>query len=148
MRVLLDADAVSRGLRRVAGEILEHHRTGERLVLIGVRRGGVPLAEALARWLKELDGHEVLVGSVDITLYRDDAATALPSPRIGPSKIPCALDGLRVVLVDDVLQTGRRDICRGQTSPSPSPLLREMPPPVGIRCARTGRERGIVRRAL
>jgi pyrimidine operon attenuation protein/uracil phosphoribosyltransferase len=107
MRVLLDADAVSRGLRRVAGEILEHHRTGERLVLIGIRRGGVPLAEALARWFKELDGHDFPVGSVDITLYRDDAATALPSPRIGPSKVPCALDGLRVVLVDDVLQTGR-----------------------------------------
>ncbi len=107
MRVLLDADAVSRGLRRVAGEILEHHRTGERLVLVGVRRGGVPLALALARWLKDLDGHELSVGSVDITLYRDDAATALPSPRIGPSEIPCALDGLRVVLVDDVLFTGR-----------------------------------------
>jgi pyrimidine operon attenuation protein/uracil phosphoribosyltransferase len=107
MRVLLDAEAVSRGLRRVAGEILEHHRAGEHLVLVGIRRGGVPLANALASWLKEFDGHDFPVGSVDITLYRDDAATALPSPRIGPSKVPCSLDGLRVVLVDDVLYTGR-----------------------------------------
>jgi pyrimidine operon attenuation protein/uracil phosphoribosyltransferase len=107
MRVLLDADSVARGMRRMAGEILEHHRRSERLVLVGVRRGGVPVAAALAQWLKELDGHDFPVGTVDITLYRDDAATALPNPRIGPSELPCALDGVRVLLVDDVLFTGR-----------------------------------------
>jgi pyrimidine operon attenuation protein/uracil phosphoribosyltransferase len=107
MRVLLDSDGVSRGLRRVAGEIVERHRGTEGLVLIGVRRGGVPLARELARWIKELEGHDVPVGSVDITLYRDDAATALPNPRIGPSEVPCTLDAKRVVIVDDVVFTGR-----------------------------------------
>ncbi len=107
MRELLDFDAVSRGLRRVAGQIVERQRGAEGLVLIGVRRGGEPLAREIARWIRELEGREVPVGSVDITLYRDDAATALPNPRIGPSKIPCSLEGKRVVLVDDVVFTGR-----------------------------------------
>jgi pyrimidine operon attenuation protein/uracil phosphoribosyltransferase len=107
MRVLLDADSVSRGLRRVAGEIVERHRGTEGLVLIAVRRGGIPVADRIAYWIRELESREIPVGSVDITLYRDDAATALPNPRIGPSDIPCSLDGARVVLVDDVLFTGR-----------------------------------------
>jgi pyrimidine operon attenuation protein/uracil phosphoribosyltransferase len=107
MKVLLDPEGTSRGLRRVAGEIVERQRGAEGLVLIGVRRGGVPLARELAHWIRALEGHDVPVGSVDITLYRDDAATALPNPRIGPSEVPCALDGKRVVLVDDVVFTGR-----------------------------------------
>lgn len=107
MRVLLDNDGVSRGLRRVAGAIVERHRGTEGLVLIGIRRGGVPLAREIARWIRELEARDVPVGTVDITLYRDDAATALPNPRIGPSEIPCALEGKRVVIVDDVVYTGR-----------------------------------------
>jgi pyrimidine operon attenuation protein/uracil phosphoribosyltransferase len=107
MRVLLDADSVSRGLRRVAGEIVERHRGVEGLVLVAVRRGGIPVADRIAYWIRELERRDIPVGSVDITLYRDDAATALPNPRIGPSDIPCALEGARVVLVDDVLFTGR-----------------------------------------
>lgn len=107
MRELIDSEGVSRGLRRVAGQIVERQRGAEGLVLIGVRRGGEPLAREIARWVRELEGHEVPVGSVDITLYRDDAATALPNPRIGPSQVPCALEGKRVVLVDDVVFTGR-----------------------------------------
>ena len=106
-RILLDPDAVARGLRRVAGEIVERHRGTEDLVLIAVRRGGIGVARQLARWIQELEGHEVPFGTVDITLYRDDAATALPNPRIGPSHIPFEVDGRRVVLVDDVLYTGR-----------------------------------------
>jgi pyrimidine operon attenuation protein/uracil phosphoribosyltransferase len=107
MRVLLDADSVSRGLRRVAGEIVERHRGVEGLVLVAVRRGGIPVADRIAYWIRELERRDIPVGSVDITLYRDDAATALPNPRIGASDIPCALEGARVVLVDDVLFTGR-----------------------------------------
>ncbi len=107
MRELLDAESVSRGLRRVAGEIIERARGAEGLVLVGVRRGGIPVARELSRWIKELEGHDVPVGSVDITLYRDDAATALPNPRIGPSEMPCPLEGRHVVLVDDVVFTGR-----------------------------------------
>src|SRR5262245_33115463 len=107
MRVLLDAEAVSRGLRRVAVEILERHQSTPGLVLVGVRRGGIGIAGALPTWIRELDGHDLPLGSVDITLYRDDAATALPNPRIGPSEIPVALDGAHVILIDDVLFTGR-----------------------------------------
>jgi pyrimidine operon attenuation protein/uracil phosphoribosyltransferase len=107
MRELIDPESVSRGLRRIAGQIVERQRGAEGLVLIGVRRGGEPLTRELARWIFELESREVPVGSVDITLYRDDAATALPNPRIGPSQVPGSLQGKRVVLVDDVVFTGR-----------------------------------------
>jgi pyrimidine operon attenuation protein/uracil phosphoribosyltransferase len=91
----------------MAGEILERGQPDEPLMLVGVRRGGEPVARGLARWLEQLDHHAPLLGSVDITLYRDDAATALPNPRIGPSQIPQRLEEHRVVLVDDVCFTGR-----------------------------------------
>lgn len=107
MRELLDAEGVDRGLRRVAGEILERHRASRDLVLVGVRRGGVPLAQSIQQWIQKLEGYRIVLGSVDITLYRDDVATALANPRIGPSEIPVSLDGKRVVLVDDVIYTGR-----------------------------------------
>ncbi len=107
MRTLLDPESVARGLRRMAGEIVERHRGAPDLVLVAVRRGGIAVARALATWLEELEGQHVPLGSVDITLYRDDASTALPNPRIGPSEIPVSLDGKHVILVDDVLFTGR-----------------------------------------
>src|SRR5690606_31316696 len=106
MRALLDGPDALRGLRRVAGEIVERHRGVEDLLLVGIRRGGVPIAEILAEHLRELEG-EVPLGTVDITLYRDDAATALPNPRIGPTQLPIPIAGRRIVLVDDVLFTGR-----------------------------------------
>ncbi len=107
MRELLNAESVDRGLRRVAGEILERHARSLDLVLVGVRRGGVPLAEKIGRWLERLEGSAPPIGTVDITLYRDDAATAMPNPRIGPSTMPVALEQKTVILVDDVLYTGR-----------------------------------------
>jgi len=107
MQVLIDSDGVDRGLRRLAGEIAERTRGAHGLVLVGVRRGGVPVAERLARWLRELEGRDVPLGTVDMTFYRDDAATRLPNPRIGPSDIPGTLEGRHVVLCDDVLGTGR-----------------------------------------
>jgi pyrimidine operon attenuation protein/uracil phosphoribosyltransferase len=107
MRVLVDAEAVSRGLRRVAVEILERHRGTSGLMLVGVRRGGVTIARAIQDSIRELEGQELPMGSVDITFYRDDAATALPNPRIGPSEMPGPVDEARVILVDDVLFTGR-----------------------------------------
>jgi pyrimidine operon attenuation protein / uracil phosphoribosyltransferase len=105
--VLLDAASIDRGLRRVAGAIAERGRGVGDLCLVGIRRGGEPLAKRLAELLKELEGADIPVGSLDITLYRDDAATALPNPLIGPSNIPFDVGGKRVVLVDDVLYTGR-----------------------------------------
>lgn len=104
---LLDPTAIARGLRRVAGEIAERGQGVKDLALVGIRRGGVPLAERLATLIHEIEGVRPPVGAIDITLYRDDAATALPNPRIGPSHIPFPVDGRRVVLVDDVLYTGR-----------------------------------------
>ena len=107
MHVLLDADSVERSLRRMAGEIAERTRGTQDLMLVGIRRGGVPLAQRVAEHLRELEGDVVPRGSVDITFYRDDAATRLPNPRIGPTEIPGSLDGRHIVLVDDVLFTGR-----------------------------------------
>src|SRR6188768_3721720 len=107
MRTLLDPESVARGLRRMAGEIVERHAGASDLVLVAIRRGGLAVANALQHWLGELEQHSPPLGSLDITLYRDDASTSLPNPRIGPSEIPCALDGRHVILVDDVLYTGR-----------------------------------------
>lgn len=107
MRTLLDPESVARGLRRMAGEIIERHAGAPDLVLVAIRRGGVPVARALQQRLRELEQREPPLGSLDITLYRDDAATALPNPRIGPSEVPCSLEGRHVLLVDDVLYTGR-----------------------------------------
>ncbi|MEI9940454.1 MAG: bifunctional pyr operon transcriptional regulator/uracil phosphoribosyltransferase PyrR [Pseudomonadota bacterium] len=107
MRTLLDPESVARGLRRMAGEIVERHAGASDLVLVAIRRGGIAVASALNHWLGELEQHSPPLGSLDITLYRDDASTALPNPRIGPSQIPCSLDGRHVILVDDVLYTGR-----------------------------------------
>jgi len=104
---LLDPTAIGRGLRRVAVEIAERGRGISDLALVGIRRGGEPIAARLATLLHEIEGTRPLVGSVDITLYRDDAATALPNPRIGPSHIPYDVATKRIVLVDDVLYTGR-----------------------------------------
>jgi pyrimidine operon attenuation protein/uracil phosphoribosyltransferase len=102
MRELLTGTDALIGLRRMAEEM---QAPGE-LLLVGIRRGGVPLAEHLAQLLRKM-GAQVEVGSVDMTLYRDDAATALPSPRIGQTDLPVEVGGRRIVLVDDVLYTGR-----------------------------------------
>ncbi len=108
MRQLLDATDAARGLRRVAGEIVERHRGAKDLLLVGIRRGGVPIAYHLAELVSQFEEEtSVPVGTVDITLYRDDAATALPNPRIGPSQLPTKIEGRPVILVDDVLFTGR-----------------------------------------
>ncbi len=107
MRTLLTRQDAERGLRRLAGEIIERHRGVERLILVGIRRGGVPMAEWIAKELELQSGKALPVGSVDISLYRDDAAEALPNPRIGPTNIPIELKGYRVILCDDVLYTGR-----------------------------------------
>ncbi len=102
--LLMDAASVADGLLRIAKEIADR---GDHVFLVGIRRGGEPIAQHLARLVGERSGKIVRVGSVNITLYRDDAASALPSPRIGPSHLPFDIAGKRVVLVDDVLYTGR-----------------------------------------
>lgn len=104
---LLDPTAALRGLRRVATEIVDRGKGLKDLALVGIRRGGEPIVRRLAALLLEAEGSAPPVGSVDITLYRDDAATSLPNPRIGPSLIPFPVTGKRIVLVDDVCYTGR-----------------------------------------
>lgn len=106
-KVVLDADAIRRSVRRMAVAILEATSGIEDLTLVGIRRGGVALAARIADEITKAEGKAPPVGTVDISLYRDDAATALPNPKIGPSDIPFDVSGRHVVLVDDVLQSGR-----------------------------------------
>lgn len=104
---ILDAREVERVLGRMASEIVEATGGAERVGLVGIRRGGVALSVRLAGAVAGLAAATPPVGSVDIALYRDDAATALPDPKIGPSVVPFDVAGRDLVLVDDVLQTGR-----------------------------------------
>ena len=90
----------------MATEIVEAMGGVSRVALVGIRRGGVDVARRLAAEIAEIEG-VVPVGTVDISLHRDDAATALPDPKIGPSDVPFKVRGRDVVIVDDVLQTGR-----------------------------------------
>ncbi|MGI8518105.1 MAG: bifunctional pyr operon transcriptional regulator/uracil phosphoribosyltransferase PyrR [Acidimicrobiia bacterium] len=103
---LLAADDVRRGLTRIAHEICEHHSGVSNLVLIGIQTRGVPLAESIAEAIAAIEEEKVLVGSLDIGLYRDDLASR-PTPRLGRTLMPIDLNGRNVVLVDDVLFTGR-----------------------------------------
>ncbi len=109
MPVVMDAERISRALTRIAHEILEHNRGLADLALVGVRRRGVPIAERLARDIKQITGEDVAVGALDITLYRDDlmGAAAGVQPLVRKTEIPFSIDGRTIVLVDDVLYTGR-----------------------------------------
>jgi len=104
---LMDADRLSRTLSRMAHEILERHPDIRGTVLVGVRTRGVPLARRLAARMREASGVEPPVGALDITLYRDDLTTVGPQPVLKGTDIPTSIDGRTVVLVDDVLFTGR-----------------------------------------
>lgn len=106
-QIVLDADSIGRTIRRMASEIVEKTRGAERIGLVGIRRGGVPIALRIAEEIRRAEGRQVPVGTVDITLYRDDAATAMPDPKIGPSEVHFDIKDRDVVLVDDVLHTGR-----------------------------------------
>ncbi|HTS89338.1 MAG TPA: bifunctional pyr operon transcriptional regulator/uracil phosphoribosyltransferase PyrR [Gemmatimonadales bacterium] len=104
---LLDERAIARALTRMASEIVERcHGTAD-VVLVGVQRRGVELAERLSRLIAGLEGHPIPCGKLDITLYRDDLQAIGPRPVIGETDLPSQLDGRTVVIVDDVLYTGR-----------------------------------------
>jgi pyrimidine operon attenuation protein/uracil phosphoribosyltransferase len=104
---LMDAARMGRTLARIAHEILERHADLKTVALVGVRSRGVPLARRLARALREATGVEPPVGALDITLYRDDFTTIAAQPVARGTDIPFSIDGRVVVLVDDVLFTGR-----------------------------------------
>jgi pyrimidine operon attenuation protein/uracil phosphoribosyltransferase len=104
--ILTDVD-IRRALTRIAHEIVENTRGTRDLVLVGLYTRGVPLAERLARTIESFEGERVPVGSLDISLYRDDLPTLGPRARLQRSSIPTDITDKRVVLVDDVLYTGR-----------------------------------------
>jgi len=103
---ILDGTGMQRALARMASEIVERARGVEGLVLVGIQRRGVEIAERLARLIERAEGSRPALGKLDITLYRDDLQTIGPRPVIGVTSLP-PLDGRTVVIVDDVLYTGR-----------------------------------------
>ena len=104
---LMDDKAVSRALRRISHEIVEHNNGAENVVIVGIRRRGVSLAKVIAVNIASIEGTKVPVGALDITFYRDDLAKRTQSPIVKETKIPCEITGRHVILVDDVLYTGR-----------------------------------------
>lgn len=105
--VILDGSGVKRALTRIAHEVLEKNKGVEGLVLVGIRTGGVFLAQELAERLVEIEGVEVPCGAVDITMYRDDIKGHTEHLPVGKTELPFSIEGKKVVLVDDVLFTGR-----------------------------------------
>jgi pyrimidine operon attenuation protein/uracil phosphoribosyltransferase len=104
---VMDADKIDRSLTRIAHEILEHHRSAGDLVLVGIRTRGVPLASRLQQKIRVIEGHDLPLGILDITLYRDDLTTVGPHAVLKETKIHFPIDGRKIILVDDVLFTGR-----------------------------------------
>ena len=109
MPQVMDADRMSRALIRIAHEILERNRGLDDLALVGIRTRGVPIARRIARALKEINGDDVPTGALDITLYRDDLMRHAvgPQPVVRRTEIPFSIDDRKILLVYDVLYTGR-----------------------------------------
>ena len=104
--VILDTGAIQRALTRIAHEIAERNEQSAEVVLIGIPKGGVPLAQRLTKILAEIWGHPVPTGSLDVSMHRDDLDRRA-APNIHPTEIPFDVNGKTVVLVDDVLFSGR-----------------------------------------
>ncbi len=109
MPIVMDADRISRALTRIAHEIVERNRGVGNIALVGVRSRGVPLARRIAQALKEISSEDVATGALDITLYRDDLMRHQvgPQPLVRRTEIPFSIDDRMIILVDDVLYTGR-----------------------------------------
>lgn len=105
--VILDKKGIKRSLTRIAHEILERNKGVKDIIIVGIRRRGVPLAERLRDLIVEIEGCDVTVGKLDITLYRDDLTALSDQPIIHATEIPNDIRGKKIVLVDDVLYTGR-----------------------------------------
>jgi pyrimidine operon attenuation protein/uracil phosphoribosyltransferase len=105
--VILDSSGIGRALTRIAHEILERNKGMDGLVLVGIRTGGVHLARELSRRLEEIEGTAIPAGEVDITLSRDDIKGHSLHLPVGKTDIPFSLEGKKVILMDDVLFTGR-----------------------------------------
>ena len=104
---ILDKDAITRVITRIAHEILEKNKSTKSLCLVGIRTRGVYIAQRLAGRIKDIEGDNVLTGSLDITLYRDDLSLVSGQPLVRKTEIDFDINGKNLVLVDDVLYTGR-----------------------------------------
>jgi pyrimidine operon attenuation protein/uracil phosphoribosyltransferase len=104
---IIDGEGLRRIVTRIAHEIVERNKGVDEIVLIGIRRRGVPLAARIAQKILEFEGKAPAEGSLDITLYRDDLSTVAHQPVVGPTEIPVDISDKVAVLVDDVLYTGR-----------------------------------------
>ncbi|MFT5233346.1 MAG: pyrimidine operon attenuation protein/uracil phosphoribosyltransferase [Candidatus Krumholzibacteriia bacterium] len=105
--IIMNASEMTRALKRMAHEIVEANRGVDNLVLLGVQRRGVPLARLLNEAIKQIEGSDVPQGALDITFYRDDLSTLGPAPQIASTEMPFDVNEKIVILVDDVLYTGR-----------------------------------------
>ena len=105
--IVLDARAMDRTVRRMADEIVELNDGTDDLIIVGIQRRGVQLAARIVSSIRDREKVDVPSGALDITLYRDDLQTVGPRPVVGPTNLPWAIDGKAVVIVDDVLYTGR-----------------------------------------
>jgi pyrimidine operon attenuation protein / uracil phosphoribosyltransferase len=104
---LLDGARMSRAIRRMAIETVEKNRGLDDLMIVGIRSRGVPIGERMVREIEQMEGQAVPFGILDITLYRDDLTTIAPNPVVKPTKFPEPINDKVIVLVDDVLYTGR-----------------------------------------
>ncbi len=110
-KTIMDVDAMRRALVRIAHEIVEKNKGVDNIVLVGIRTKGVPLAKRIAEEIKTIENKKIPVGSLDITLYRDDLSTLAYNPIVRGTKLDFDISGKAVVLVDDVLFTGRTIRC-------------------------------------
>lgn len=105
--LIMDKDKMRRALTRIAHEIIEKNKGTDDVALVGIRTRGVPLAKRLAERIKEIEGVDVPIGILDITLYRDDLTTLAQQPVLHKTEVPFSVKKKKIVLVDDVLYTGR-----------------------------------------
>ena len=106
-RIVMDVGDIARAMTRIAHEILERNKGTDQLALVGIRTGGVHLAHRLVRRIREIEGTQLPSGELDITLYRDDLGLRKDQPILRKTSVPFHISDLKVVLVDDVLFTGR-----------------------------------------
>lgn len=105
--LIMDEKAINRSIKRLAHEIIEKNKGIESVVLIGIHSRGVPIADRIADMIEEIEGVRVEVGSIDITMYRDDLSRVGDIPIVKDNNIPFSIEGKNIVLVDDVIFTGR-----------------------------------------
>lgn len=106
-RLVMDPSEIARALTRIAHEILERNRGTQEIALVGIRTGGVHLAHRLARRIRDIERAQVPIGELDITLYRDDLASRKEQPLLRKTTVPFNISDMKIILVDDVLFTGR-----------------------------------------